>query len=257
MRSSSLPGTTLDHLKVYRHPQRYRQGHCCFVRWLRSPSRNALRPANIDKTSHNYPIQLGALRRFQKELDMSRESQKLHTTKIRTSISPSSAVEFNTTSALANYATEAVNLFASLNTFSTGLNTFEPIDSKREEFRKYLERAGVMEALTKVLVGLYEEAEKPTNALEYVRKNLSANNEEADKLEEVKTLLDQKEVHIKELEEENAKLKEKLRKYEPDDESTAVIKSASQEVDENVLPEPEKVPDAEPDTTEEPEASTT
>nr|CAD7578277.1 unnamed protein product [Timema californicum] len=41
------------------------------------------------------------------------------------------------------------------------------IDSKREEFRKYLERAGVMEALTKVLVGLYEEAEKPTNALEY------------------------------------------------------------------------------------------
>nr|CAD7569436.1 unnamed protein product [Timema californicum] len=167
------------------------------------------------------------------------------------------------------------------------LHTFrrQPIDSKREEFRKYLERAGVMEALTKVLVGLYEEAEKPTNALElwminieethqhssregmetnpvhpgtrYVRKNLSANNEEADKLEEVKTLLDQKEVHIKELEEENAKLKEKLLKYEPVDESTTVIKSASQEVDENVLLEPEKVPDAEPDTTEEPEASTT
>ncbi|CAG2054216.1 unnamed protein product [Timema podura] len=138
---------------------------------------------------------------------------------------------------------------------------FEPIDSKREEFRKYLERAGVMEALTKVLVGLYEEAEKPTNALEYVRKNLSANNEETDKLEEVKTLLDQKEVHIKELEEENTKLKEKLRKYEPEDESTAVIKSASQEVDENALPEPEKeaekVPDTEPDTTEEPETSTT
>nr|CAD7407591.1 unnamed protein product [Timema poppensis] len=46
-------------------------------------------------------------------------------------------------------------------------NPMQLIDSKREEFRKYLERAGVMEALTKVLVGLYEEAEKPTNALEY------------------------------------------------------------------------------------------
>nr|CAD7602734.1 unnamed protein product [Timema genevievae] len=35
----------------------------------------------------------------------------VHPTKIRTSISPSSAVEFNTTSALANYATEAGYLF--------------------------------------------------------------------------------------------------------------------------------------------------
>nr|CAD7576224.1 unnamed protein product [Timema californicum] len=34
----------------------------------------------------------------------------VHTTEIRTSISPSSAVELNTTSALANYATEALNI---------------------------------------------------------------------------------------------------------------------------------------------------
>lgn len=44
---------------------------------------------------------------------------------------------------------------------------FQPPDSKREEFRKYLERAGVMDALTKVLVSLYEEPEKPDDALEY------------------------------------------------------------------------------------------
>ena len=30
-----------------------------------------------------------------------------------------------------------------------------------------MERAGVMDALTKVLVSLYEEAEKPDDALEY------------------------------------------------------------------------------------------
>lgn len=43
----------------------------------------------------------------------------------------------------------------------------QPSDSKKEEFRKYLERAGVMDALTKVLVSLYEETEKPNDALEY------------------------------------------------------------------------------------------
>ncbi|CAG7830615.1 unnamed protein product, partial [Allacma fusca] len=40
-------------------------------------------------------------------------------------------------------------------------------ESKREEFRRYLEKAGVMDALTKVLVGLYEEPEKPANAIDY------------------------------------------------------------------------------------------
>lgn len=43
----------------------------------------------------------------------------------------------------------------------------QPIDSKREEFRKYLEKAGAMDALTKVLVMLYDEPEKPADALEY------------------------------------------------------------------------------------------
>jgi len=39
-------------------------------------------------------------------------------------------------------------------------------DSKKEEFRKYLERSGVIDVFTKVLVALYEEPEKPSNALE-------------------------------------------------------------------------------------------
>jgi len=45
--------------------------------------------------------------------------------------------------------------------------TYRAADSKREEFRKYLEKSGVVDALTKVLVNLYEEPEKPNNALEY------------------------------------------------------------------------------------------
>ena len=74
-------------------------------------------------------------------------------------------------------------------------------DAKKEEFRKYLDKSGVVDALTKgacpplprsrvsarapapgshralrpaVLVGLYEEPERPPNAVEYVRKFLGA-----------------------------------------------------------------------------------
>lgn len=43
----------------------------------------------------------------------------------------------------------------------------QPVDSKREEYRKYLERAGVMATLTRVLVLLYQEQDKGIDALEY------------------------------------------------------------------------------------------
>ena len=47
-------------------------------------------------------------------------------------------------------------------------------EQKKEEFRKYLERSGVIDNLTKVLVGLYEEPEKPGNAVEFIKKCLGA-----------------------------------------------------------------------------------
>ena len=49
-------------------------------------------------------------------------------------------------------------------------------DAKKEEFRKYLEKSGVIDALTKALVGLYEEPERPQSAVEYVRKNLGSSS---------------------------------------------------------------------------------
>lgn len=49
----------------------------------------------------------------------------------------------------------------------------QPSEGKREEFRKYLEKNGVMDALTKVLVNLYEEPDKPEDALEYIRDRLA------------------------------------------------------------------------------------
>ena len=47
-------------------------------------------------------------------------------------------------------------------------------EQKKDEFRKYLERAGVIDQLTKVLVGLYEEPEKPGNAIEFIKQTLGA-----------------------------------------------------------------------------------
>ncbi|RLO03416.1 hypothetical protein DYB28_014490, partial [Aphanomyces astaci] len=47
-------------------------------------------------------------------------------------------------------------------------------DSKKEEFRKYLEKSGVIDSLTKVLVGLYEESDKPPNAVDYIKRFMGA-----------------------------------------------------------------------------------
>jgi len=52
--------------------------------------------------------------------------------------------------------------------------SFESADAQKEEFRKYLEGNGVISQLTKVLVGMYEEAERPANAIDYVKKYLGA-----------------------------------------------------------------------------------
>ncbi|XP_043492168.1 c-Myc-binding protein [Polistes fuscatus] len=87
------------------------------------------------------------------------------------------------------------------------MSTFKSSDSKREEYRKYLERAGVMDALTKVLVSLYEETEKPNDALEYIRKNLGDITENNLEINTLKKELDDAKAKITELQ-------EKLVKYE-------------------------------------------
>jgi hypothetical protein len=45
-------------------------------------------------------------------------------------------------------------------------------EAKKEEFQKYLEKSGVVDALTKVLVGLYEAPERPANAIDFVKEYL-------------------------------------------------------------------------------------
>lgn len=44
--------------------------------------------------------------------------------------------------------------------------SYTSINQKKEEFRKYLEKNGVVDSITKVLVSLYEEPERPSDPLE-------------------------------------------------------------------------------------------
>ena len=60
------------------------------------------------------------------------------------------------------------------NNSKTIMSSYQTPDTKKEEFRKYLEKSGVIDALTKVLVGLYEEPERPPNAVEYIKRYLGA-----------------------------------------------------------------------------------
>ena len=52
--------------------------------------------------------------------------------------------------------------------------SFQGPDAKKEEFRKYLERAGVVDTLTKALVGLYEAPDCPVNAMAFVKEFIGA-----------------------------------------------------------------------------------
>mmetsp|Transcript_36641 Transcript_36641/g.67934 ORF Transcript_36641/g.67934 Transcript_36641/m.67934 type:complete len:146 (+) Transcript_36641:203-640(+) len=49
-------------------------------------------------------------------------------------------------------------------------------DSKKEEFRRYLERSGAIDSLTSVLVGLYEENDRPSESTDYIKNYLSGNS---------------------------------------------------------------------------------
>lgn len=90
------------------------------------------------------------------------------------------------------------------------------IDAKREEFRKYLEKEGVLESLTKALVALYEEPDKPSDALSFVRNNFAASEMQTIKaqLENLTKENDQLKNKITTLEDEKAKLETRVHELE-------------------------------------------
>merc|ERR1712154_344003 len=106
-------------------------------------------------------------------------------------------------------------------TSSNTMTSYKAADSKREEFRKYLEKAGVLDALTKVLVGLYEEPEKPNNALDFLKQHLNVSGPEAADVETLKLEVTELRQKNEQLQEENAELKTKIQQLEPPAETEA------------------------------------
>ncbi|XP_029958498.1 c-Myc-binding protein-like [Salarias fasciatus] len=88
-------------------------------------------------------------------------------------------------------------------------------DSKRERFRRYLEKAGVYDSLLSVLVSLYEQPEKPDSPLEYVKQHIGAVGQASAESEALQQEVMDLRQRCARLMEENKDLKEKLQRYEP------------------------------------------
>ncbi|OXA40469.1 c-Myc-binding protein [Folsomia candida] len=88
-------------------------------------------------------------------------------------------------------------------------------ESKRDEFKRYLEKSGVMDSLTKVLVSLYEEPERPGNAVEYFLERLASGVPMKAEMESLQLEINDLRKKSAQLEEENEALKKKLEQFEP------------------------------------------
>nr|XP_046274453.1 C-Myc-binding protein [Scatophagus argus] len=97
-------------------------------------------------------------------------------------------------------------------------------ESKREQFRRYLEKSGVLDAITSVLVALYEETDKPNNALDYIKLHLGASASEPEDAEALRMELADLQQKHNLLVEENKELRNKLMQFEqsPDDGATTM-----------------------------------
>ncbi|KAH6762646.1 c-Myc-binding protein [Perilla frutescens var. hirtella] len=57
-------------------------------------------------------------------------------------------------------------------TTDLGIPNLSEKEAKKEAFRKYLESSGALDALTKVLVALYEQNEKPSSAIDFIQQKI-------------------------------------------------------------------------------------
>lgn len=94
-------------------------------------------------------------------------------------------------------------------------NNYQSANYKKEEYKKYLEKTGVSDALTKVLVALYEEPDRPKNAIEYIKKHLggSSSNSYTD-TEQLKNENKSLKQEIRDLENKIGELKIQMEKME-------------------------------------------
>ncbi|XP_022219637.1 arginine kinase [Drosophila obscura] len=86
------------------------------------------------------------------------------------------------------------------------------IESKRVQYRKYLERAGVIDALSKALIKLYEEQNKPEDAIRFVRKFMCESCPDDAQYDLMKNDLEEAKTNISRLEQELERLRGQIKK---------------------------------------------
>lgn len=84
------------------------------------------------------------------------------------------------------------------------------IESKRVQYRKYLERAGVIDALSKALIKLYEEQNKPDDAIRFVRKFMCESCPDDTQFDAMKADLEEAKKTISKLEQDLERLKDQM-----------------------------------------------
>merc|ERR1712039_289157 len=89
-----------------------------------------------------------------------------------------------------------------------GYRRMQSTESKKEDFRKYLEKGGVIDQLTQTLVSLYEEPDKPSNAIDFIKTSLGAPTDMS--AEDLKAAHEKLKIEVDNLRAENAMLKEKV-----------------------------------------------
>lgn len=85
--------------------------------------------------------------------------------------------------------------------------------NKREDFKRYLNKLGVIEALTKVLLNLYEMETRPKDPLDYIRTHMTAIINEREELRILKIKHDNMVAQIQKMEEENMNLANTLKEF--------------------------------------------
>mmetsp|Transcript_3421 Transcript_3421/g.5235 ORF Transcript_3421/g.5235 Transcript_3421/m.5235 type:complete len:98 (-) Transcript_3421:177-470(-) len=55
---------------------------------------------------------------------------------------------------------------------NSSTKTKQSQEARKEEFRKYLESTGVIDTFTRLLVNLYEEPKRPSDALGYIMRSI-------------------------------------------------------------------------------------
>ncbi|XP_062265766.1 c-Myc-binding protein-like [Platichthys flesus] len=98
---------------------------------------------------------------------------------------------------------------------------YRAAESKREQFRRYLEKSGVLDTITSVLVALYEETDKPINALDFIKVHLGGAGPEPADTDALRMELADLQQKCNLLMEENKELRNRLMQYEASTEEGA------------------------------------